>query len=149
MTVRVRDRGARRVVQALRSRGHVDVGVLGPKSQEEHQGAQMTVADIAAVHEFGTDRIPRRSWLSGYIDANQKEIKRVMRVLARKVEKGRMTLREAHATLGVSIQGQIQARIAQNIPPPLAESTIARKGSSVALIDTGQLRSAITHRVEG
>ena len=35
------------------------------------------------------------------------------------------------------------------IAPPLKPATIARKGSSTPLINTGQLRSAITWRVEG
>ena len=41
-----------------------------------------------------------------------------------------------------------EAKIASNIPPALAPETIERKGSSVALIDTGQLRSSITWQVE-
>jgi hypothetical protein len=41
----------------------------------------------------------------------------------------------------------VQMRISQGIPPALAQATVDRKKSSVPLVDTGQLRSAITWQV--
>ena len=64
-----------------------------------------------------------------------------------RVIKRELTPEQLADLLGQKYVGQIQARISAGIPPPLAESTIARKGSSVPLIDTGQLRSAVTYEV--
>lgn len=50
--------------------------------------------------------------------------------------------------VGLWAQGSIQQRISDGIPPPNAESTIRRKGSSTPLIDTGQLRTSIKYRVK-
>jgi hypothetical protein len=44
--------------------------------------------------------------------------------------------------------GVIKQRIANGIAPPNSPYTIARKGSSKPLIDTGQLRNSITYQVE-
>jgi hypothetical protein len=46
--------------------------------------------------------------------------------------------------LGAFGAAKIQDQIASNMPPPNAPSTIAQKGSSGTLIDTGRLRQSIT-----
>jgi hypothetical protein len=61
---------------------------------------------------------------------------------------------KAHAQHGkspYSVAGWMKARIAEGIPPPLAEATIARKGGgkTTPLINTGQLRNSIGYKVEG
>ena len=65
-----------------------------------------------------------------------------------KALKGTLTEEQALNQVGAAVAGMVQAKIASNIPPALAPETIERKGSSVALIDTGQLRSSITWQVE-
>jgi hypothetical protein len=123
-----------------------EVGVIGPKASAQHAGGTLTVAEVAEIHEIGAG-VPRRSWLVDWFEENRKEIERVMRALSRKALLGTITPKIATAQLGVWAVGEIQQRIANRIPPPLAESTIKRKGSSVPLIDKGQLRQSITSRV--
>ena len=149
MTVIVKDLGASRLVATLGRPGKqaVKVGVLAKDGGKIHADGDLTTAAIAAIHEFGLGNVPERSWLRGYIDQNRIEIDRMMRLTAAKVARG-MPKALALKQLGVWLQAQIQKRIADGIDPPNAPSTIAQKGSSKPLIDTGQLRSSISHEVD-
>lgn len=119
------------------------VGIQGRKAEEKKANG-LTVAALGAIHEFGLG-VTERSWLRGWFDENQVEIAEDLRKAGRGILLGRFTRERILDVLGLKYVGQIQARIARNIPPPLAAATIRKKGSSVALIDTNQLRSAITH----
>lgn len=145
MTVRVHDRGARRLVSTVRTlradKPGVEVGVLGAEAYE----GGITVAQVAEWAEFGLGQ-PQRSWLRAWVDNNRSELDRVVAAETRAIVEGRRTQAQALDRLGLWIQGQIQQRIANGIAPPNAESTIDHKGSSTPLIDTGQLRSSITYR---
>ncbi len=52
-------------------------------------------------------------------------------------------IQQALTKLGMVLERAMKLKITSNIPPPLKPETIRRKRSSVALIDTGQLRSQI------
>lgn len=147
-----RDRGARNLLRTMAEVRHgkrgpvAEVGVIGAKATAPHAGGPLTTAEIAEIHEVGAG-VPRRSWLVDWLEENRREVERTMRALSRKVLLGQMDPKVATAQLGAWAAGSIQQRIADQIPPPLAEATIKRKGSSVPLIDTGQLRTSITSRV--
>lgn len=146
--VQDRDRGAADLIRRVNSAAAgsaVDVGVIGDKAGRSYEDG-VTVADVMEWAEFGIGQ-PMRSWLRDWIDRNRDEVQRVSRSEYQRVLRGAQTKEQALARLGVWIVGQIQAWIATGIAPPNAESTIARKGSSTPLIDTGQARSSITSRV--
>lgn len=167
--LKVTDRGAQKLVrQASQFRGRVAllVGVQGakaavkhgekpkrknpetvePEKTDEPQGP--TVAEIAEAHEFGLG-VPERSWLRSWFDEHQNEIKEDIRKVTRGVLMGKISREQALKLLGVKYQGQIQKRISDGkITPPLSDYTKDKKGSSVPLIDTGQLRSAISWKLE-
>jgi hypothetical protein len=147
VTVQVRDNGAARLVRTVGSgAGSVDVGALGPRAMAVHGDSGVTVAQVLEWAEFGIGQ-PMRSWLRDWIEQSQAEILAVQRREYARVLSGAQSKDQALARIGVWIVGQIQARIAAGIPPANAESTIARKGSSTPLIDTGQARSSIASRV--
>jgi hypothetical protein len=50
--------------------------------------------------------------------------------------------------LGIMAQGDIQGEITSLSTPPNAPSTIRRKGSSNPLIDSGEMRGAVTYKVD-
>lgn len=150
MTVKIKDRGAKRVVAEIgKAHKHpVRVGVIGDDADEEYDDTGVTVAMVGEWAEFGIGQ-PQRSWLRAWIDENKNEIRKVATVLQRNVIKGRMTERQANAALGEWAAAKIRDRIAKGIAPPNAESTIAKKGSSTPLINFGQFRSSITSQVDG
>lgn len=146
MTVRVRDNGYSRVVAnvaALSSPVAVKVGVLDDKPH----GDGVTVADIALVHEYGLGDVPERSFLRAWVDENKAEIARRLKQAAEDAVFGRQAPDVAMQRFGLWAVGEIKKRIVAGISPPLDPRTVARKGSSTPLVDTGQLLSSITSAV--
>lgn len=143
----------RRVVRTVTSMGKqtVKVGVVGSESQNEVEGEGITLARLAGVHEFGAAIqmpwgvlvIPERSFIRASI-AEQGNYADVIAKLIASVVDGKRTEEQALNLLGARASSDMQKRIARGIPPPNAETTIARKGSDKPLIDTGQLRQSIT-----
>lgn len=127
---------------------HVNVGFL--QSSGMHRDSDMTVAALAAVHEFGSSdgRIPQRSFMRSAVSMNKNAIQTLIDKLAAKVADGDMQRDAALGVIGQFLKDKIISRINSNIPPPNAPSTIARKGSSHTLIDTGQLKSSVNWEIK-
>lgn len=151
MTTRVvdKDRGYNDLVRRVfaNRKPIVEVGILASTAGNAYEGGA-TVLDVGTWQEFGTRRIPARSFLRAWFDANMTTIRTWLTNGMRAVILGKMTPDKLLDQVGLKAVGGIQARIASNIPPPNAPSTVKKKGSSTTLIDTGQLRSSITHRVK-
>lgn len=151
------DRGAGDLVKRLRalakSTRRVKVGILSdaPKKAREDGAGRYSLLEVAIVHEFGAPaaNIPQRSFIRATIDERAADIARLQLVVAQRVAMGEITEEQGLSQIGAKVAGWIKVRIADGIAPPLAESTVAKKKSSKPLIDTGQLRSSITHAVEG
>lgn len=123
----------------------VTVGVQGKEAEGTYKDGT-PVATVAAVHEFGTQdgRIPQRSYLRSTYDANRKKYVATMAKGARKAVKGGTTAKQAAFEAGETFRADVVKTIKAGIPPPLHPATIAAKGSSVPLIDTGVLVAAIS-----
>lgn len=159
MSVREKDQGAGKLLANLKalSKLTVRVGVLdeAPKKPgtaadgKAARGNRATLLGVAAVHEFGAPAagIPQRSFIRATVDLKRAEIEKTQADLAAQVAAGKIDGRTALARLGAFVQGLVQQRIAEGIGPALKPETVRRKKSSKPLIDKGQLRSAITHKV--
>ena len=145
-SVESHDHGAAALVKAFKSmRGLVlRVGIL--QGDDSHGGA--TVGEIAEFHEFGTETIPQRSFIRAWYDENFERNRALFKIMMARVTRGQLTQEQAFHQLGSLFVAQIQQRIVDGIPSPLADSTIKAKGSSTPLIDTGQLKASITYEVE-
>jgi len=124
----------------------VAVGILGAAATQTEKGGA-SLLEVGTWNEFGTETIPARSFIRATLDQEETAAKDLIVKLTQAVIKGKMTKAQALQLLGVWAQGRVQARIASSIPPPNAPSTIRQKGSSTTLINTGQLRSAISYEV--
>lgn len=162
------DRGARELlarVRALAGGRTVRAGVLSdvPKREDSQRGkhskkarirekvarrAAPSLLEVAIIHEFGAGPVPARSFIRATLDEGRSEILKLQVHLAQQVLLGKLTPDEALGQLGAKVAGWMRQRIADGIAPPLAAATIKRKGSSVPLINTGQLRSALTWAVQ-
>lgn len=146
---------------ALRNRiaglkaSRVAVGILEGPGSEPHRGDQdlLTVLEIATINHFGAqwvDRngndheIPARPFITGWFDEAEDDLRARFQALLESVVQGRRSAQEALEIMGAYAVGQIQERVADSWPPPNAPSTVARKGSSVTLINTGQLRQSVS-----
>lgn len=152
-----RDLGQKRIMRdlrALKDRPYVKVGVLaasGNHSNEDGTKSDMSVADIATVHEYGSSdgRVPERSFIRTTMDENEAALLALTARVKKDVILNGAPVLAALSKIGVIIRGLIQKKIASGDSdwPELAQSTIDAKGSSKPLIDTGQLRQSINYEV--
>jgi len=105
--------------------------------------------DKAIWNEFGTRRgIPERPFMRNAMRGNRKKYANAMKVSVKKILLGETTLRVVLGKLGALAQGDIQNEITALRTPENAPATIKRKGSSNPLIDTGEMRQAVTWKIE-
>lgn len=153
MSVIDRDLGFRALMRRLADANvsAVTVGVHSDDGENTAEGGgNLTVLDVATFHEFGTMTIPERSFIRAGVDQNERVIRSLIKNVSRAIvsNRKRMSPRRALEIIGADITRKIQGRIRDGIDPPLAASTLARKGGKTTpLIDTGQLIQSITFQV--
>lgn len=135
-----RDLGLRRFIRELQVARVTEV-VIGVQQGADNEGQQ--IAEYAAYNEFGTESIPERSFMRSAFDENVAEIQRDMTAQYGRVQAGQITVRTALGLVGLRHQDHIKNKIDTNIPPPNSPVTIALKGSSHTLIDTGAMKNSI------
>lgn len=107
-----------------------------------------SVPMVAAVHEFGSPRmnIPERPYFRRALVGLEKELGPILEA---GVDPKTMVLDAQTAGLiGEATKARIQQSITDLDSPPLAPATIARKGSSSPLIDTGKMRASVAWKVK-
>ena len=119
----------------LPSKATILCGIL---ETAQHDDAGMTVASLGAIHEFGLG-VPERSFIRAWYDNSKSEIEAILAAVHD--EQG---LQIAALQLEASMKNWVNA----GVPPPNAPATVARKGSSLPLVDTGILRAAIVATVK-
>ena len=142
------DRGWARIRRELRQLdgAYTKVGLqTGAEHADPQSGDLSDLVMIGAVHEFGTRRIPQRSWLRTAFDSNRTAIQGMKTTLFGKVLENRMSPLQAFQLLGEFFQAKVRANIVKIKSPANAPSTIARKGSTNPLIDTSQMLQSVRH----
>lgn len=114
----------KRVAQIKNS--YAKVGVF---DEGEHEGSELSVAEVAAVHEFGTEdgHIPERSFLRSTFNAHREELIAIGVELMGRIVDGAITAERALNMMGASLAAQTKATIARGVPPPNALSTLLKK----------------------
>jgi hypothetical protein len=146
-----RDLGAKKLIEALTKHASVSVGIHEAEGSEQHQGTEMTIVDIAAVHEFGSEAagIPQRSFIRDWFDETRTENEANLTKLGKAVVTGKLPSADvALEQFGLRAAGDVKKRIIDGINPELEDATIDRKGSSTPLVDKGQLLGSIMHKVD-
>lgn len=141
-----KDLGYQRFVldmKELRGRS-VKVGIW-----DEGSSGGTSVLDYAIYNEFGTSRIPARPFMATTYDNNYDKTIKFVEFLSGKIIDGKITPDHALKVLGEEYQKYIQKTIrdAKSWAEPNAESTVAAKGSSSPLIDTGRMLNSIRYEV--
>jgi len=118
----------------------IDVGLFGKNDSE--------VVKYATRNEFGnpSKNIPARPFLRSTLSVYKKEIiKFIMKEKENILLKGEY--KKSFGRIGAFVQGLVQKRIktSRSWAVPNRPSTIAKKGSSTPLINTGRMRQAITY----
>jgi phage gpG-like protein len=130
----------------------VKVGVLSTKGGDAKHGDNLlSIIELAAIHEFGSPAasIPERSFIRATLAKHRGELVAISQKLAQGLLKGKFDADAVLKILGEWAVAKVRAEITtgDGIPPPLKPRTIARKGSSRPLVDTGRLLGAIAYEI--
>lgn len=136
------DHGFKKIIEGLKGPLAVSVGIQGDAGSD--------LVMIGAVQEFGSadGHIPERSFLRATIDQERDALLGKFENLLRAAAHGKQTTEQAIDKFGLLVVSAVRRRIRGRqtvgpMPQENAASTIARKGSSTPLIDTGRLVQSI------
>lgn len=144
--------GIEKMMAAISTKKKVRVGVLGDKNQRDDDEEGIGNAGIGLVHEFGsaTRNIPARSFLRMPLETKAADLGQFIGNEILSLINGNVSEDQSLKRIGIKaekiIQGAFQSG-GYGQWKALKESTIASKGSSRPLIDTGELRKSITSEV--
>jgi molybdopterin synthase catalytic subunit len=144
-----------RNLEDLKGKG-VKVGLQGTSGNKKHDKSKTeTVVDIATKHEFGTNRIPERSFLRATYNIQRQNWLKYNNEIINKLVVQKTPLSPLKVFLGLigeRMQKDIKKFIRSGVNPPNTPSTLknklrlTRKGSEKTpkpLIDTGQMLNSI------
>ena len=141
------DPGFHSLIASLRSLEDkkLKVGVL-PSAGRNSEGVDLV--DVAVWNEFGTRHIPARPFMRIAADKNENKWNRYAERCVDAALKNRANINNAVHLLGEQVKSDVQRVIGSRELPANKASTIRRKGSSVPLIDHGDLRRSIGYKIE-
>jgi len=113
------------------------VGIRGDAGQ--HEDSDIKMAQLGAIHEFGTPTIDARPFLRTGVEEAQPMLRAIAE--SRLAEDG---AEKVLGLIGLAAKGAVQNKMVNLRTPSNAASTIRAKGSSNPLIDTGGLLNSIT-----
>ena len=131
------------IARKLETAAHLQVGFMEGATYPDGTPVPL----VAAIQEFGAPsrNIPPRPFFRNMIAAKSSEWPDAIR---EGLKDNDYDAKRTLDVLGEGVEGQLRQSIRDTNSPPLADSTIARKGFAKPLIDTGVLINSITHKVD-
>lgn len=126
--------------------GYVDVGFLEGQMHSSKSGNEVPMVLVAAANEFGNpaQNRPPRPFMRNTFD---RESDTWAKQLSLAIARGE-TVKDALEYLGTLARDDMMQTIRDFQDPPLAPSTIAAKGNSKPLVDTGEmLETGVQYKV--
>lgn len=116
------------------------VGIVG-------DGVDSEVLKIAAAHEYGTDKLPERSFIRASFDAEQDKLGSIVSGQVNKVLSGQTSADAAANAIGAQAAQLVQNFIDENRVKP--QSDFSKKTQHTTLYETGtHIRDRIAYKVE-
>jgi len=146
----VKDAGWKQLMRNLKhiDKATVHVGVLAGEGASE--GGFDLVA-LAATQEYGSSdgHTPSRPFLRMTFQGPPQWLVDTTKKLAKPVIEGKLDIERALGLLGAVAVTKVRETVTNGagVPPENAPSTIAKKGSSRPLVDTGRMLNAVSWRV--
>lgn len=122
-------------------------GAMHKPSITSKAARPIALSELAAIHELGLG-VPKRPFIEPSLKANRKKYLAYAGRQITPIIRRRQSLNNTWQTIGTMAVADIQKYMLTATFTPLSPVTIARKGSSKPLIDTGQMRQSITYRVK-
>lgn len=150
MVVKVIDKGFdkyKKAIEELNS-NQIRVGMFAKVGDK--------VLTKAIVNEFGTTKagknnnivIPERSFIRSTYNKQYKKVGERFNQIFVSISKGNYNIIPKLKLIGLEQETETKKTITDMKTPANAPSTIAKKGSSNPLIDTGEMRSKVSHEVK-
>lgn len=115
------------------------VGIVGEADSE--------VLKIAHAHEYGTGKLPERSFIRASFDADQAKLGEIVSGQVNKVLSGRTDASSAANAIGAQAAQLVQSYIDDNRVKP--QSDFSKKTQHTTLYETGtHIRDRIAYKVE-
>lgn len=116
------------------------VGIVGTSDSD--------VIKIAHAHEYGTGKLPERSFIRASFDADQQKLGEITTGALNKMLSGQITPDAAANSIGAQAAQLVQNFIDENrVKPP---SNFSKKTQHTTLYETGtHIRDRIAYKVEG
>ena len=145
-----RNTTANDIVRRLRFlvKSKIYVGVQGENITRKDSD-EPTNVQIAIKNEFGTEKIPERSFIRASVRENAKKYNNFNRTTFNKILKGEVfDINEALGKLGIVARDDMEGFGVALQSPPNSPTTIEKKGSANPLVATSQMLNSITYVVE-
>lgn len=150
MVVKVIDKGFdkyKKAIEELNS-NQIRVGMFAKVGDK--------VLTKAIVNEFGTTKagknnnivIPERSFIRSTYNKQYKKVGKRFNQIFVSISKGNFNIIPKLKLIGLEQETETKKTITDMKTPENAPSTIAKKGSSNPLIDTGEMRSKVSYEVK-
>lgn len=116
------------------------VGIVG-------DGVDSEVLKIAAAHEYGTDKLPERSFIRASFDQDQEKLGAIVSEQVGKVIDGKVSADAAANAIGAQAAMLVQNFIDDNRVKP--QSDFSKKTQHTTLYETGtHIRDRLAYKVE-
>lgn len=135
-------RDIERTLKIYAKKAQATIGIH--EDAQQHNGTDLTTAGIAAKNHFGTDRIPPRPFLDKGVARERNAIAKQAGLM---LQQGKPPEEILPAIAEIARRGVVK-QIDKTLTPPNSPRTIARKGSSHPLIDTGLMRQSVTYKIK-
>jgi len=120
----------------------------GSGEYPEREGQEpIPIVTVAVWTEFGNARIPEWAYFRAAMKDNRSKYRKLAKRLYKQVLDGKITKEKALGLLGEMAVGDIQDSITNTTSPANSLETVARKGSSNPLIDTGLMKNSVRSEV--
>lgn len=158
-----------KLMRMLKENYTVRIGILGSKATAQHNGSDLQNADIGTFHEFGTKKMPQRSFLmmpiGDKLNFNNEEMQDMRKFLFKQLfikkapqefykgllSKALEIVNNAFATGGFGewkpLAESTYARRAKKLPKRVTKKSLSYWNSHPILTDTGQLRRSISGKI--
>jgi hypothetical protein len=151
----------------------IKIGYVGSKAEQTHSGTDISIADLAEIHEFGckipvSDKmrkylasrglflradtkyinIPERSFIRSGWDNAEDEVMDKLDELIGELVQTRIPINILLNMIGLEAKGKLQEYARDISSPPNHPFTTEQKGSSNPLVNTGDMIGAMDYEVD-
>lgn len=146
------DKGAKRIhriIKKLSGRVHPYVKAGFPyenSASRKSHGVRKTVIDVALQHEYGTNKLPERSFMGASFSREKKKYKKLSVKFINDLAKNKTSLQKIFDTMGLKIVSDVKNFIRRKQVRPLSRR-VEKKGGTT-LYDTGQMVNSITYKIK-